>query len=964
MQWYQLDRERLFAELNTSEQGLSDAEARKRLEKFGPNKLAEAEAIGKLKILLHQFTSPLIYILLIAALVTTLLQEYKDTGVIAAILLVNALVGFIQEYKAEKNVRALKQMVVAKARVLRDGKEVEINSEDLVPGDIVFLASGSRVPADVRLLKVIELKIDEAMLTGESVPAEKTAEAIPEDTLTPGDQRNMAFMGTAVVSGRSRGVAVATGTSTVLGQIARDVQEIGLTRAPLQDKIERFANIIGVIVLAASSLLFLIGILVGEKPTDMFMTAVAAAVATIPEGLPIVVTITLAIGVARMAQQNSIIRKLPAVETLGSTTVICTDKTGTLTKNEMTVTRVYDGRKIYEITGIGYDPGGAVTEEGRPINPAVDPDLLLVFRIGLLCNESEIYEENGQYNVDGDPTEGALIVAALKAGLKPEEERENHPQIAIIPFESERGYMATLHRAGDRNLVFVKGAPERLLEVCAECRFTTWTQLPKVAEHFAREGLRVLGMAYKELPVTQDDITMADLQSGLVFAGLQGMIDPPRPEALEAVAGCKKAGIRVVMITGDHAVTAAAIARQLGIEDEEESVEDLVAKPVEAMTDEELFFLTKELANALARQAGLEGPEPLTLTGRHVQALSEMEFFALLKEVLAALVKRSGPEGAMRKVLTGKEIETMNDATLYHLVRKVSVYARVAPHHKLRITQQLVKHGEIVAMTGDGVNDAPALKAAHIGVAMGKTGTDVAKEAADMIIADDNFASIYRAVELGRVVFDNIRKVTFFLIPTGIAAIISILATVMLGLPLPYLPAQLLWINLVTNGLQDVALAFEPGEKDVLERPPRPPREGIMSRLLIERTIIVALLISAGIVYEFIHALNQGASLEKARTIAVTTMVFFQFFQAFNSRSEMASLFSLKLWGNPFLFFGTLAAFLAHLAAIYLPALQWVFRMEPILPLEWLRIALVSVTVVIVVELDKWLRRLRAVAVA
>jgi Ca2+-transporting ATPase len=730
-------------------------------------------------------------------------------------------------------------------------------------------------------------------------------------------------------------------------------------KAPLQEKIDRFANTIGIIVLAASALLFLIGILVGKSATDMFMTAVAAAVAAIPEGLPIVVTITLAIGVARMAQRNAIIRKLPAVETLGSTTVICSDKTGTLTKNEMTVSMIYDGAHIYEVTGSGYEPQGDILEEGRHIKTTSVPDLLMLFRIGLLCNESNLSLEDERYKVDGDPTEGALIVSAMKAGLNPEEERERYPQLFIIPFESERGYMATLHRHGDRHLVFVKGAPEKLLEICAECRLDAWADFPRVAEHFAREGLRVLGMAFKEVPADQTEITMTDLQTGLIFAGLQGMIDPPRPEAIEAVAGCKKAGIRVVMITGDHAITAEAIAKKMGIEAEDEVVEDLAAKPLGTMTDEELLVVTQEAARVLARRADLPGAPPSSLTGKHIQAMSDMEFFAFMKEILAALVKRAGPEGAVRKVLAGKEIETMSDASLFHLVQKVSVYARVAPNHKLRITQQLLKHGEIVAMTGDGVNDAPALKAAHIGISMGKTGTDVAKDASDMVIADDNFASIYQAVGLGRVVFDNIRKVTFFLIPTGIAAIVSILATVMLGLPLLYLPAQLLWINLVTNGLQDVALAFEPGEKDVLDRPPRHPREGIMSRLLIERTILVALIISAGIVYEFVHALNQGASLEKARTIAVTTMVFFQFFQAYNSRSEVHSLFTMNPLVNPFLFFGTIAAFIAHLAAIYLPAMQWIFRLEPIGAMEWLRIGLVSITVVIAVEIDKWLRRMK-----
>lgn len=879
MNSYQLDLKEIFTSLNTSEHGLTEVEVQERLKQYGPNKLAEEERISKLKILLHQFTSPLIYILIIAAVVTAFLREYKDTGVIVAVLLINALIGYIQEYKAEKNVRALKKLVVAKARVLRDGKELEIDSEDLVPGDIVFLASGFRVPADLRLFKSIELKVEEAMLTGESIPAEKITALIPEDNLTYGDQRNMAFMGTVVVHGRGKGVAVETGSRTALGRIAKDVKEVDVVKAPLQEKFDRFAQNIGLIILAASALLFLLGILVGENAKDMFMTAVAAAVAAIPEGLPIVVTVALAIGVARMAKRNAIIRKLPAVETLGSTTVICSDKTGTLTKNEMTVKLAYDGKEVYEVTGSGYEPEGEILQRWMPAEAEALPDLLMLFRIGLLCNESNIYEEEGQYKVDGDPTEGALIVAAMKAGFDPEEEKDRYPQLDIIPFESERGYMATLHKHNDKKFIFVKGGPEKLLEVCTACASGEWQKIPRIVENFARDGLRVLAMAYKEAPQDLKELTHHDLQSGLVFAGLQGMMDPPRPEVIEAIAGCKKAGIRVVMITGDHAITAMAIAKKLGI----------------------------------------GGKEP--------------------------------------EVLAGNELEVMSDEDLFNKVKKVSVFARVSPHHKLRITQQLIKHGEIVAMTGDGVNDAPALKAAHIGIAMGKTGTDVAKEASDMVITDDNFASIFRAVELGRIVFDNIRKATFFLIPTGVAAIISILGTVMFDLPMPYLPAQLLWINLVTSGLQDVALAFEPGEKGVIQRPPRNPQEGIMSRVLLERIISVGLLISAGVLYNFIHSLNQGLSLEKARTIAMTTMVSFQFFQAWNSRSEFQSIFKISPLSNPLLFYCMIAAFLAQLAVIYVPSLQWIFRTEPIGAMEWVKIGGIALTVIFVVEIDKWIRR-------
>jgi Ca2+-transporting ATPase len=886
MNWYQLSIKEVFRKLGTSENGLTDIEARQRLEQYGRNKLAEEGKISKLKILFHQFTSPLIYILLIAGTVTILLKEYIDSGVIFAVVILNAIIGYIQEYKAEESVRALKKMVVPKARVIRDGREKEINSEELVPGDIVLLASGTKVPADIRLIHTIELKVEEAMLTGESIPAEKMTAPIKQDNLTPGDQKNMAFMGTIVVAGRSKGVVVETGSNTVLGSIAKEVKEIGLVKAPLQEKIHRFARAIGLIVMTASGALFSIGLLIGESAKDMFMIAVAAAVATVPEGLPIVVTITMAVGVARMAKQNAIIRKLHAVETLGSTTVIGSDKTGTLTKNEMTVKLICDGTHIYEVTGSGYEPKGEILFEGLPVEARDKKHLLQVLRIGLLCNESNVYEEEGHYKVDGDPTEGALIVSAVKAGLSIEEEKKHYPQIAIIPFESERGYMATLNKHGNKKLIILKGAPEKVLNMCS--KDMQGGQLNKkrilhIASDFTKEGLRVLAFAYKEAPHNMDELTCKDVECSdmgeLIFAGLQGMIDPPRPEAIEAIEGCKRAGIRVVMITGDHAITAKSVAKKLGIIDEGE------------------------------------------------------------------------------EVLTGREMEEMGDDELFEKVKTVNVYARVAPQHKLRITQQLKKHGHIVAVTGDGVNDAPALKAAHIGVAMGRTGTDVAKEASDMVLADDNFASIFYAVKEGRIVFDNIRKVTFFLIPTGIAAILSIMGTIILGMPIPYVPAQLLWINLVTNGLQDIALAFEPGEKGIIDRPPRSPKEGIMSRLLIERTIIVGLLISAGVVYNFVTALNAGDSIEKARTVAVTTMVFFQFFQAWNSRSEYQSIFRISPLSNPFLFFSMTAAFLAQIAVIYVPALQWVFRTEPISTNEWMRILMVASTVIIVVEIDKWLRR-------
>ncbi len=882
MNWYRLGVKDIFDQLATAENGLTAAEVKERLARYGPNKLAEEEKISKTKILIHQFKSPLIYILLIAGLVTLLLQEYIDSGVIFVVVILNAVIGFIQELKAEESVRALKNMVVQKARVIRDGREREINGEELVPGDIVVLSSGAKVPADLRLFHVLELRVEEAMLTGESVPAEKAVSVMEEDNLTPGDQSNMAFMGTVVVHGRAKGIVVATGSQTTLGKIAMEVKDVGTVKAPIQNKINDFARNIGILVILASLIVFGVGILLGESAKDMFMTAVAAAVATIPEGLPVVVTITLAIGVARMSRRNAIIRKLHAVETLGSTTVIGSDKTGTLTKNEMTVRLVYDGQHTYEFSGTGYAPQGELRHEQMPVETESLKMLQECFRIGLLCNESDVYEDNGEYRVEGDPTEGALIVSAMKAGLNPEEERKNYPQIAMIPFESERGYMATLHTVGKKKIVFVKGSLDGLLNICTKCMISEELQKNnffRAAEAFGREGLRVLAMAYKEVPDTTEEITHQDVETDLVFAGIQGMIDPPRDEAIQAIDGCKRAGIRIIMITGDHAVTAHAIARKLGIIDTESAV------------------------------------------------------------------------------LTGKELELMSDEELYAKVKDVSVYARVSPQHKLRIVQQIKKHGDIMAVTGDGVNDAPALKAAHIGIAMGKTGTDVAKEASDMVITDDNFASIFNAVKEGRIVFDNIKKVTFFLIPTGVAAVLSIIGTMLLGLPIPYVPAQLLWINLVTNGFQDVALAFEPGEGAVIERQPRHPKEGIMTRLLIQRTFLVGTVISLGVIFNYVMAIKSGDSIAQARTVAVTTMVFFQFFQALNSRSEMHSIFRVSLISNPFLFLSIITAFFAHLAVLYVPAFQWIFRTVPIAMPEWIEIIAVSSTVIFAVEIDKLIRR-------
>ena len=880
-EWYRQPAEEALRGLGTTPEGLSEKAAAERIASYGPNRLPEEKRVSHVVILLRQFASPLIYILLIAAVVTFALAEYKDTIVIAAVLVFNAIIGFVQESRAEESVRALKKMIVPQARVVREGKEKEIGSEQLVPGDIVLLASGAKVPADIRLVSTVEMRVDESLLTGESVPAEKMHDAIPESNLTPGDQRNIAFMGTVVVNGRGVGVVVETGERTVLGGIAYEIRETEAAQAPLKEKFARFSNRIGLYVLAAGVVLFAVGILLGETVKEMFMTVVAAAVAAIPEGLPVVLTIALAVGVQRMAARNAILRKLPAVETLGSTTVICTDKTGTLTKNEMTVKVIYDGTRAYELTGTGYDPAGEILHEWMPKSENEREHLAMCFRVGLLCNESSLYADEGAWRVNGDPTEGALIVSAMKAGLDSEEEKRKYPQIAIIPFESERGYMATLHRYGDEKYIFIKGAPEKILELCVNCMETDslrTEEILKISDRFASDGMRVLAMAYKKAPEDLAQLRHQDVEHDLTLAGIQAMIDPPREEAVDAVKGCRRAGIRVIMITGDHPTTALAIAKMVGID----------------------------------------------------------------------------TEGG--RVITGREIEKMTDEDLFTHVKKVSVYARVAPHHKLRIVRQLMDHGEIVAVTGDGVNDAPALRAAHLGVAMGRKGTDVAKEASDMVVTDDNFAAIFHAVREGRIVFENIRKVVFFLIPTGVAAIGSIIGCLLLGIPIPYTASQLLWINLVTNGFQVIALTFEPGDREVVNRPPLDPSEGIMSRVLVQRTVIVGLLISAGVVIKFAYSLQAGMSLEKARTIAMTTMVFFQFFQAWNSRWETKSIFQIGLFTNPYLAYGLAASVMAHLAAIYAPPFQWLLSTEPVSGMEWLLIVAMSLSVVVIVEVDKWMR--------
>lgn len=881
MEWYTQSQDEIFKFFDVDSKGLTPEQVESQRKRYGENKVGKEEGVNYARIALHQLKSPLILILLIAVVVTTLLAEYVDALVILTVILLNGIIGFVQEAKAEQSVRSLQQMITPKTIVTRGGKEMEIPSASLVPGDIVSLVSGAMVPSDIRLFSITELRVDESMLTGESVPAIKTIETLDESGLSPGDQTNMVFMGTIVVNGRAKGIVVETGDRTMLGIIASTIRSAGKVVAPIQEKIERLAKYIGLLVMISTSLLFVFGLILGASVKDMFLTAVAAAVATVPEGLPIVVTIAMAVGVKRMVRYNAIIRNLPAVETLGSTTVICSDKTGTLTVNRMTVTRLFDGINDLMVSGIGYVPEGVFEDIQGNIFPLSDQQLQ-VLRVGLLCNESRLVERKGVWEVEGDPTEGALIVSAMKANLRVEKEIKDWPQTAILPFESERGFMATLHEKDGKSFLFVKGGHDRLMELCTECAYSEGLNRNAIlekAKEYASQGMRVLAFAIKEMPAGTKSISDDDVSTGLVFIGLQGMLDPLRPEAIEAVTKCHDAGIRVVMITGDHAETATAIARNLDLE-----------------------------------------------------------------------VADSG-------AVTGTRLIDIDEKGLDSLVRETSVFARIAPEDKFRIVNALKRQGEIVAVTGDGVNDAPALKTAHIGVAMGKGGTDVAREASDMVLVDDNFSSIFHAVREGRIVFDNLRKAVFFLLPTGLAAIWSILLTMIAGIPIPYVPAQLLWINIVTNGLQDVAFAFEPGEKDVEQRPPRPTGEGIVNGLLIQRTAIVSVCIALGVFFIFTLALNSGYELEKARTMAMTTMVLFQFFQAFNSRSEYTSVFQMNPFSNRFLFVSMTLALLAQIWVVSSPMMEVIFRTRPLSVAEWGMCTAAAVSVVLVVECDKYFRR-------
>ena len=890
--WHSLPAHAAAERLATdTRHGLPHAEAARRLATHGPNRLPAPPRRPAWLRLLAQFHNVLIYVMLASAAVTAALGHWIDTGVLLGAVVINAVIGFVQEGKAESALDAIRRMLSPQATVLRGGERQMVAAEQLVPGDVVLLASGDKVPADLRIVSAKSLRADEAVLTGESVPSDKNDAPVAEDAPL-GDRRGMLYSGTLVAAGTATGVVVATGSLTELGRISALLAQVESGTTPLLRQIARFSRWLALAILAFVALTFAIGVLWrGEAPADMFMMAVALAASAIPEGLPAIMTITLALGVRRMAQHHAIIRRLPAVETLGSVTVICSDKTGTLTCNEMTVQRAVTAERVYDVTGSGYAPQGGFHVGGAAVPPAEHPTLQCMARVALLCNDSTLHQGAEGWQLTGDPTEGALLTFALKAGLDGLATHAALPRIDAIPFESEHRFMATLHHdhAGHA-FILVKGAPERVLDMCdtqhvgqqlgeQSCEPLQHDYWRRAANDCAARALRVLALAAKRVPTQQHALDFSDMEGGFTLLGILGSMDPPRPEAMAAVAECHAAGVRVKMITGDHGETARAIGAQLGI-------------------------------------------------------------------------------GLGRPALTGAEVELMDDDALREVVNNVDVFARASPEHKIRLVQALQARGEVVARTGDGVNDAPALKRADVGVAMGRNGTEAAKDAAAMVLADDNFATLGAAVREGRGVYDNVRKFILFMLPTNGGESLVVFFAIAFGLMLPLTAAQVLWINLVTSSTLGVALAFEPTERDVMRRPPRDPRESLLSGLFVWRVVMVSLLMAGAALGLFLWELEHGARLETARTMAVCAVVAAEMFYLLNSRHILHSALTREgLLGNPQVLMAIGVCALLQLAFVHAPWLQAVFGSTDLSPAEWLRVLLAGAAVFAVAELEKWVLR-------
>lgn len=884
--WHALATDTVLTQLQSTAAGLSSGEARERLQQQGPNALPAAASRSMLARFLSQFNNLLIYVLLGSAVVTALLQHWVDTGVILAVVLINAVFGFVQEGRAEKALDAVKAMVSSRANVLRDGLRMAVPAEELVAGDCVLLEAGDRVPADVRLLRASSLKLDEAMLTGESVAVDKSADPVVVDAAL-GDRFSMAYSGTLVAAGQGLGVVVATGPRTELGQISTMLGSVQTLATPLTRLMDRFARQLTVTILSLSALMFCFALWVRDYDTaDAFIAVVGIAVSAIPEGLPVVMTIALAIGVQRMAARYAIVRSLPAVETLGAVSVICSDKTGTLTRNEMSVRAVVLPGSRFDIEGEGYAPQGRFTLAGEEIEPALHPQLLHFATGAALCNDAHVrHAEGTAWTVEGDPMEGALVTLATRAGLDVERLRQDWRRLDEVPFDAVHRYMATLHRPVDAPaVVFVKGAPEQVLAMCRDQQGAEGLQALDAAywleqvDALAAKGYRVLGLASFAPEDAKDRVDMADVKD-LTLLGVLGMIDPPRESAKEAVRECRSAGIAVKMITGDHAATAAAIARELALAD--------------------------------------------TI-----------------------------------RVTSGHELDGLNDAQLIDVARASTVFARTSPEHKLRLVQALQADRSVIAMTGDGVNDAPALKRADIGVAMGRSGTAAAKEAAGMVLADDNFATIVAAVKEGRTVYENLRKVIAWTLPTNGGQAIVIVAAILLGLSLPVTPVQILWVNLVTAVALGLTLAFEPPEPTLMRRKPRSPDEQLLQPYLLWRVALVSVLFALGCFGMFEWSLRRGDSVELARTIVVNALVIMEIFYLFSVRFTQGTSLSLRgVLGTPAVLLGVAGVTLVQLLFTYTPPMQALFDSRPVdLAAGLLAIGL-GVALLLLLEVEKLLVR-------
>ena len=871
--------------------GLTSAEASARLERFGENRVKVRGGTPSWVRLARQFTAPLVLVLIAAAVVTGFLGEWVDASVIFIVVVANAIIGFLQESKAESALEALMKMVVAEAVVRRDGKKIRVNSVELVPGDIVMLAGGDRVPADIRLLETKSLQIDESSLTGESVPASKRPDPLHADTVL-GDRVNMAYAGSLVTAGSGTGVVWATGDRTETGRVAFLIAEAVDLTTPLTRKIARFSGMLLWIILALAAALFAYGVLVrGGSVIEMLMASVALAVGVIPEGLPAAITIVLAIGVSRMAKRRAIIRKLPAVETLGCTTVICSDKTGTLTQNKMTVQSIHAGGETFEVTGTGYEPRGHICDDSKTkIDVATKPALHECLLAGMLCNDSAIIEKEGVWSIAGDPTEGALLVSAEKGGLNHAATHAGSPRVDMIPFESDHMFRATLHDHLQGRRIYKAGALERLIDRCTHMLDARGEAIPfdaeavrSMANASATRGMRVIAFCRRDGSHVSGDFEHHHVSEGLTFIGMQGMIDPPREEAIAAVAKCQAAGIRVKMITGDHAVTAQAIAKQIGITD---------ADTIPA--------------------------------------------------------------------ISGRELSQISDADLPEIADRTAVFARVAPEQKLRLVRALQSRGHILAMTGDGVNDGPALKQADIGIAMGITGTDVAKGAACMVLTDDNFATIAAAVEEGRGVYDNLIKFLVWTLPVSVGFALILLTSVVFGLTLPTLPVHLLWVNLTTAILLGLMLVFEPPEADIMQRPPRDQKTPIFDFAMFMRTGLVSMIMLAGSYWVFFYEQSSGASIAQTRTAVVNMVVAVASAYLINCRSLRQSILSIGWFSNPRLWLGIGLTAILQLVFTYAPLMNRFLHTAPIEASSWLRILGVALTSFVLVELEKKLRNSRS----